>query len=89
MKLINEINEKLHKWFGISMTKNEIQSLIYSCADPNHDSMTIDKGIDPMTYYIMKHLIFDSKELLYKYVTGESLLEIDRFKTKNLQILLI
>jgi hypothetical protein len=82
--LIDEIIEKLHRWFNIDISINEIQSLIHSCTDPTHDSMIIDQGLDPTTHYIMKYLVFASKEILYKYVTGESVLEIDRFKTRNL-----
>ena len=83
-ELINEIVEKLHRWFNINVSKNEIHSLIHSCTDPNHDSMIIDQGIDPTTYYVMKYLVFACKELLYKYVTGDNVLEVDRYKTRNL-----
>lgn len=83
-KLIDEVISKMKRWFGIDLKASELQRMITRCSNFDHPSMIIDQGIDKFTHFIAKYLLFSSKEILYRYVTGESVLDVDSNRSRNL-----
>ncbi|VBB18447.1 hypothetical protein YASMINEVIRUS_910 [Yasminevirus sp. GU-2018] len=84
--LVDEIVNKMKTWFGISVKHKEVSSLIHRCNNYDHPSMIPDDGVDPLTHYVIKYLVHASKEILYKYVVGDTVLDVDSYRHKNTRI---
>lgn len=82
--MVDQIVEKMNRWFKIKLDSLKIESVINICDNYGHDSMIINPGKDAFTHYIGKFLLFASKELIYKYLDGDSVLEIDTNRSRNI-----
>ena len=82
-ELINLIIRRMKLWFNINMKRQKLNNLIYKCADYGHLSMVMKPGNDPLTYNILSYLMYADNEILYKYVSGSNVLDIDSNKYKK------